>query len=637
MKRTTLGTLCALALGMLLSAFSCLPQHRVVFDKNNHDPDSTEANPNAQILPPYSTALLTLPAEPTRVGYQFVGWNTKADGSGSPFGLNTPVAADLTVYAQWEPAQPTPPSSPSSSFNVGILPNTTALSPLEPSLSFSVTVTGLANNSDAGKVELNISSALPTKLESSLEGNTKRFLVTVYYDDATTLSEGFVSIRLSLANMEGSPGGTQVVRIAVMDGLEKNRPIPVKQANLEAFSSYANTAEGLTKHYRLIENIALPSQKRWTPIGTSAAPFEGSFDGNNNLLFGLRLSPQYLYPDVDDEQGLFGVISEGVVIENLALLDVNIVNAVVAGGVVGISNGGIVQNCRVTGNFEPYSIAGGVVGINNSGTVQNCHMAGKLVGPGGPTGGVVAVNNGGTVTSCFATGSVTTSNQHAGGVVAENRGGVVQNSYATNNVVSYYVAGGLVGYNDGTVRNGYATGSINGNYSGSSHYISGGVVGINGYPGTTVGTVENCYATGSVHAGYGGVGGVVGNGGIIRNCVALNPSVSMYNRHSIGRVTTEHPVVASMNYARENMALYQEGVLLDMATLVVGPSSMHGQSIAAIGNNSASDLQWWLTAQWSTVSGTKAWDFDNVWDWGPNNLPILRNVGGEQAPGPLWW
>jgi uncharacterized repeat protein (TIGR02543 family) len=45
-----------------------------------------------------------MPANPTRTGFTFAGWNTAANGSGTAFTSATPVAADVTVYAQWTPA-----------------------------------------------------------------------------------------------------------------------------------------------------------------------------------------------------------------------------------------------------------------------------------------------------------------------------------------------------------------------------------------------------------------------------------------------------------------------------------------------------------------------------------------------------
>jgi uncharacterized repeat protein (TIGR02543 family) len=46
------------------------------------------------------------PANPSRTGYLFSGWNTAADGSGSAFTTSTTVSADITVYAQWTAGPP---------------------------------------------------------------------------------------------------------------------------------------------------------------------------------------------------------------------------------------------------------------------------------------------------------------------------------------------------------------------------------------------------------------------------------------------------------------------------------------------------------------------------------------------------
>jgi uncharacterized repeat protein (TIGR02543 family) len=41
------------------------------------------------------------PKDPSRTNYEFVAWNTQADGSGSVFTASTTVSADISVYAQW--------------------------------------------------------------------------------------------------------------------------------------------------------------------------------------------------------------------------------------------------------------------------------------------------------------------------------------------------------------------------------------------------------------------------------------------------------------------------------------------------------------------------------------------------------
>jgi uncharacterized repeat protein (TIGR02543 family) len=70
----------------------------VTFDKNGGD---TEASPTTKTVYSPATTIDSLPTAPTRAGYAFTGWNTEADGSGTPFTASTPVTADITVYAQW--------------------------------------------------------------------------------------------------------------------------------------------------------------------------------------------------------------------------------------------------------------------------------------------------------------------------------------------------------------------------------------------------------------------------------------------------------------------------------------------------------------------------------------------------------
>lgn len=72
----------------------------VTFDKNGGD---TEANPNrmTQEQNPNGNHFELPSVPPTREGYEFTGWNTKADGTGAAFTAETEVKQSLTVYAQW--------------------------------------------------------------------------------------------------------------------------------------------------------------------------------------------------------------------------------------------------------------------------------------------------------------------------------------------------------------------------------------------------------------------------------------------------------------------------------------------------------------------------------------------------------
>ena len=76
---------------------------RVIFDKNGGD---TEASPRIMSQEKVAGRAnhFDLPTtNPTRTGYLFNGWNTKADGAGAVFTAETDVTDNMTVYAQWKP------------------------------------------------------------------------------------------------------------------------------------------------------------------------------------------------------------------------------------------------------------------------------------------------------------------------------------------------------------------------------------------------------------------------------------------------------------------------------------------------------------------------------------------------------
>ncbi|WP_461255370.1 InlB B-repeat-containing protein [Treponema sp. R80B11-R83G3] len=85
--------------------------YTVTFDKNTTDEGSTAPNPATRTVSSPSQTVTSYPTtEPTRPGFVFRGYNTKADGTGEIFkagpagtpGL-TIVAGDITVYAVWVP------------------------------------------------------------------------------------------------------------------------------------------------------------------------------------------------------------------------------------------------------------------------------------------------------------------------------------------------------------------------------------------------------------------------------------------------------------------------------------------------------------------------------------------------------
>jgi uncharacterized repeat protein (TIGR02543 family) len=69
------------------------------------DADGGTGSTTKTVTPP-STSVGTLPADPTKTGNSFGGWFTAKNGGGTQFTATSAVAADITVYAKWEQANP---------------------------------------------------------------------------------------------------------------------------------------------------------------------------------------------------------------------------------------------------------------------------------------------------------------------------------------------------------------------------------------------------------------------------------------------------------------------------------------------------------------------------------------------------
>lgn len=83
--------------------------YTVTFDGNGHDLDVVK------VSVAYNTRV-EKPATPTTPGYTFGGWYTDKDCT-TAFDFNTPITADITLYAKWtknaEPVKPSDPDKPS--------------------------------------------------------------------------------------------------------------------------------------------------------------------------------------------------------------------------------------------------------------------------------------------------------------------------------------------------------------------------------------------------------------------------------------------------------------------------------------------------------------------------------------------
>ncbi len=252
------------------------------------------------------------------------------------------------------------------------------------------------------------------------------------------------------------------------------------QADLQAISG------SLSAHYELADNIVYSGN--FTPIGDYTTPFTGSFDGSSSAYTISNLTinlPSTYYV------GLFGCVDGGAVIENVALMNVNITGNQVVGGLVGQSRGSI-ANCYVSGGVNGVQNVGGLVGTNDGSIGNSCTVVG--VNGESQVGGLVGFNFSGTISNCYTTGGVD-GEAAVGGLVGSNFSGTIINCYTTGGVHGTQLVGGLVGLtHGGSISNCYTVSGVHGESS------VGGLIG-----GAMPGYVEvNSYWMGNQFTSVGG-------------------------------------------------------------------------------------------------------------------------------------
>jgi hypothetical protein len=267
------------------------------------------------------------------------------------------------------------------------------------------------------------------------------------------------------------------------------------------------------RRYELVQDLDLRGLGNWTPVGNCGPEkncmvardrygFAGALDGNGHTLRNLTVN----LPE-GGGVGMFGTLAKSGVVRNLALENarvtgrggvgalvganfgyvadcragVNVVGRLATGGLVG-GHAGQVVNCHVRGEVSGQAAVGGLagdmngvvrdssadvrvtagkgvgglVGLNTTGKVLNSRASGTVAGADN-TGGLVGVNTDALVENSFATGEVQGTGTNVGGLVGFNSQSRVLSSFATGTVTGKEAVGGLIGRNNGAVRNVYST------------------------------------------------------------------------------------------------------------------------------------------------------------------------------------
>ncbi|WP_049721334.1 MBG domain-containing protein [Gilvimarinus polysaccharolyticus] len=154
----------------------------------------------------------------------------------------------------------------------------------------------------------------------------------------------------------------------------------------------------------------------FAPVGNSVE-FSGDFDGNNHVISNLTINrPEAGYV------GLFGR-TNGAIISDVGLTQVNIVGTNTVGALVGMSLNGSISEVFSSGQVTGENTVGGLAGLNDS-SVSNSYSVAQVNGDDN-VGGLVGTNNFiGSISQSYATG-VVTGTSSVGGLVGHNENSVV--------------------------------------------------------------------------------------------------------------------------------------------------------------------------------------------------------------------
>lgn len=216
---------------------------------------------------------------------------------------------------------------------------------------------------------------------------------------------------------------------------------------------------------RLMEDIYLNDVdnnqyiNEWTPIGSDELQFEGEFDGNNHIIYGLYINNQENY------QGLFGFLSNAKV-KGLKLYNVKINALQYIGGITGFANDSTtINNCIVSGEINASNgDCGGISGYSKVfSTISNCGYKGVITSGGNRTGGITGcMASNAVVSKCFNYADITSTGKFVGGIAGTSSGSKVLSSFNTGNISGAKRVGGIVGNNVADINASYNSGVITG-------------------------------------------------------------------------------------------------------------------------------------------------------------------------------
>lgn len=258
--------------------------------------------------------------------------------------------------------------------------------------------------------------------------------------------------------------------ITIADGFAagtgtENDPYQINTAaELAYFAKSVNGGRWYDREYIILKNNINLNDKEWTPIGNDRNPFRGNFDGRNHTVTGMRISNSSA-----NYVGLFGECTRyniNSAIKNITVENSVITGKEHVGAIIGYAGEINIENCQSVGNtvngnkrvggisgsvvgsvsyaakiVQCYNsstvtgeyFVGGIVGVGNRCIAENCLNTGEIKGyyygrAGGGIFGILSTNTS-QITACINWGKISEVRSGYGGIAGEISGAQILNCY----------------------------------------------------------------------------------------------------------------------------------------------------------------------------------------------------------------
>jgi hypothetical protein len=166
----------------------------------------------------------------------------------------------------------------------------------------------------------------------------------------------------------------------------------------------------------------------WTPVGSQANPFQGTFNGNNHTVAKMTINRP-----VSDDTGLFGFTS-GATVMNISLNEVSILGDQNVGGLIGQAPNTVVSGVSVTGAVYGTNGVGGLIGSADAQTtITESYAATAINAEDSEAGGLIGTGaTSGSVTQSFWDNERSGQNSSSGGGAPKSTAEMMQKGTYTD-------------------------------------------------------------------------------------------------------------------------------------------------------------------------------------------------------------